>query len=210
MIGFLLVGVCVHAHDKIYFDICSGISKRIHPRVSLAIDEEIWGDSMITGNDTCFAIPINVTSWLTASPFFTYGTDQSNHHLYREYRYGSSITFTYKLKDWRFRFRSRLAMRDKEISSRRTFQARNRFEVRPPWKWTEYQIGPYAQYESYFENRPIHHGMDQFHAHRGILGLSANLSENIYVALFYIRHWARSGDEWAQSNILGTAFYLSY
>ncbi len=206
----LLCGIGASAHDILEFDFVTGLKKNVTPRLGFAFEEEFWGRNKISGNDTWFITSFAALPWFTIEPFYCYGTDQQDHHLYRENRYGANFVFSQKVKEWSFQYRSRWSLRDKEIEDHPYIRTRNRIRVRPPWSWTEYGISPYMQYESYFEDKQHMHGNDRFNAHRTAVGISANLTENIYFALFALRHWSRQGDEWQQKNLFGSCVYFTY
>ncbi len=115
-----------------------------------------------------------------------------------------NVTFKGKLFGLNVSDRSRLEYRNRE-KKEGVWRYRNKATVKLPFELTELKLKPYIADEIFV---PFNEG--NIDRNRLYAGVSLNMSKNIKADIFYLWQSSKSGKEWKDINVLGTAlkFYF--
>ncbi len=105
----------------------------------------------------------------------------------------------YKLED-----RSRLEYRHFDYQTD-SWQYRNKFTMKLPWKFTKIEIQPYLADEVF-----LNFFGTAFTKNRFFSGLGFNLTKNLKAEIYYLLQSSKSSGVWSDANVLGTKLKLVF
>lgn len=111
----------------------------------------------------------------------------------------------FKICDWKIKNRFRVELRyfDEDISGKDdTWRLRNKLSVKPPIKWTEWGITPYAADEIFYGEDDDGISRNRLYVGLGI-GHLFNL-EHVKGDIYYLWQYSDKGDDWETVNAIGT------
>jgi hypothetical protein len=121
-----------------------------------------------------------------------------------EYRPSATGTFVWNWGNFSLSDRNRMEYRDREASSN-TWRYRNRLMVRPPQKWTKFQIQPYFSGELLYQ-----FDVSSWDQYRLAAGLSSRISQLFKMDIYYMLKSSESYDDWTNTNIFGLKLGLVF
>lgn len=132
--------------------------------------------------------------------------EAADHYWSRESRPLAEATFIREPGGWRIADRNRFEWRDKEGQSG-YLRYRNRLQVVAPWKWTAWQIAPFASGEVNYEDSDALAASDRLNRTRWTAGLQMKPMKTLQLspALFYETN--KKNGEWTDlyTLLLGAA-----
>jgi len=85
------------------------------------------------------------------------------------------------------------------------WQYRNKFTIKPPWKFTKLEIQPYLSDETFFNFYGV-----AFTKNRFFSGLGMNITKNTKLELYYLLQSSKSKHRWSDVNAFGTKIKLAF
>ena len=117
------------------------------------------------------------------------------------------LTATLSLAKEGFSFESRNRLEYRHFDYKAdSWRYRNKFTLKPPWKFTKIQLQPLVSDEILFGFG----GTNQFNQNRFSAGLGMSLTKNIKAEIYYMLVTAKSAGTWVNSNVLGAKLKLSF
>ena len=183
-------------------------------------EENRFGEKSLDEVHAIIGLGIKPLDWLSFTPHYhsvyvrknaTGYAKASGHHLNhrweREDRTGIDVTPSYELRGWKFSDRNRVVWRNYE-DSRGFWRYRNRIQVNAPWKWTDWKINPYASWELFLDDGKAAKDVrknDKFDQWRFISGVSARLTKNVSLNVYYLLQEKKdTGDHnWSGNHVVG-------
>jgi hypothetical protein len=144
------------------------------------------------------------SEWFGLEINYRYIDEDSGSGWNTEHRPSVTGTFNWNWGKVRLTNRNRIEYRDREASSN-TWRYRNRLLIRPPQKWTKFQIQPYFSGELFYQ-----FSVTSWNQYRLRAGLDSKLTELLQLDIYYMLLSSESGDDWSNSNILGLNLGLAF
>lgn len=119
--------------------------------------------------------------------------------------YGMATLF-WEALGFKFDDRSRLEYRHFDYQTD-SWRYRNKFNIKFPWKFTRLQIQPFLGDEILMDLNGITLNQNRLYA-----GLGVNVTKNIRGEIYYLWQSTKSSStgRWADTNVLGTKFKISF
>ena len=138
-----------------------------------------------------------LSEWFRFGVNYRYIEEDSGSGWNTEHRPSATGTFSWKWGKLSLSDRNRMEYRDREASGN-TWRYRNRLMIRPPQKWTRFEIQPYFSGELLYQ-----FNVSSWNQYRLAAGLASRLSQSFKMDLYYMLKSSESNDDWENTNILG-------
>ncbi len=197
------------ASDNILYWFNAQFEAHITQNLKVEGEQALWyNDDRLYLQETIFMLELDAFDWLSVGIGDRLVDEkkmkEGKLRWCYEHRPTFDLTFKHEYKGFRFDMRNRLEYRDKEATRRNYMRYRGRFRTRTPWKWTSWNISPYASWEMYIEDEPSLAKGDMFNKSRSIIGLSMLPAEHLQVSLFYLLlHERNAGSGWQPIHVPG-------
>lgn len=133
----------------------------------------------------------------------------SGHYWQVEHRPLADFMFT--VTAWLITIEERLRVEYRQIENQDAFfRYRNRLRLRPPWKWTEYELRPWVAWEGYYEDNPSWPPGERLNRHRLFIGLDALIDSKIKTGGYYYYEYVLLNGEWGYNNEIGLEISMAY
>jgi Protein of unknown function (DUF2490) len=114
-------------------------------------------------------------------------------------------TLLWDLAGFKFDDRNRLEYQHFDYKDD-TWRYRNKFTVRAPWKFTEFEIQPYLSDEIFI----LFDDGQRLNMNRFSVGLSMSFTKNLKGEIYYLLQDTKSSVKWSAANVLGTKLKLAF
>jgi hypothetical protein len=142
--------------------------------------------------------------WFSYGINYRYIDEDSGSGWKTEHRPYGTGTFYWKWGNVSLADRNRLEYRDREAKSN-TWRYRNRTMLKPPQKWTGFQIQPYFSGELFYQFNE-----SSWNQYRLAAGLASRLMNLLKLNIYYMLKSSKSNDDWTNTNILGLNLGLAF
>lgn len=153
---------------------------------------------------THLELKYKVNDWFEIAPanrqvYELYTKSTTEDDWYTEYRPMLNGTINWKWADWKFSNRARIEYRMYDINKDDVWRFRDKIVLKSPWKWTPLEINPFISGEIFItENK------DGIYRNRLYAGVGMKLFEHVKGEVFYLWQTEDKGDEWKDTNVIGT------
>ena len=201
--------VQAEASDNIRYWFDAQFEAHLAKNLKVKGEQELWyDDDRLYLQETIFMLEFDAFDWLSAGIGDRLVDEKKMKdgklRWCYEHRPTFDLTFKHEYEGFRFDMRNRFEYRDKEAARRNYMRYRGRVRARTPWKWTAWNISPYASWEMYIEDEPSLSTGEMFNKSRSIVGLSMHPAEHLHVSLFYLLLHERHADSgWQPLHVPG-------
>lgn len=184
-----------------------GIKGDLTEKLGASLDVDFrWGDnaSEYYYQATQLGLGYEVCDWFEIGPAYreTFTLDtktKTEDDWFSEHRPMLNGTIKWKWADWKFSDRARIEYRMFDIDKDDVWRFRNQITLKSPWKWTGLGINPYISDEIF-----IQEDSDGINRNRVFVGVSLKLFEHVQGEVYYLWQTDDTGDEWKDTNVIGT------
>lgn len=121
----------------------------------------------------------------------------------KENRISVEGTFKFWYEDFKLSNRHRISHRD--ISGKKSWRYRSKLKISRPTKIASVPIKPFISDEIFYDSIP-----DKLNQNRFSIGFSKQITKNAELEIYYLLKSKRTGKDWAEVNVLGTTFGISF
>jgi len=144
--------------------------------------------------------------WLDLTPTYHHAYSRANNgKLSHEDRLFFDTTFKWKAMGLKFSDRNRMELRNFDIRPDHVFRYRNEFMISKVVDFMGTKVVPFISDEIWYDLTD--HEADFNWA---TIGVSKKLTKNLIVSLFYRLESFKTGEDWSETNFIGTGIVLSY
>lgn len=132
-------------------------------------------------------------------------TKEEEEDWYAEHRPMLNGTVNWKWGDWDFSNRARIEYRMYDIDKDDVWRFRDKITLKSPWKWTALKINPFVSDEVF-----IQEDKDGIYRNRLYIGVGMKFFEFLKGELFYLWQTEDKGDNWIDTNVIGTKIKIAF
>jgi len=137
-----------------------------------------------------------LTEWFKLGFNYRYIESDSSSGWNYENRVHVNGQFYWQWGDYSFFDRNRLEYRDREANEN-TWRYRNKLTMRPPLKWTKFEIQPYVAGEVLYSTN-----VSSWDQYRLMAGLGSRPTDLFRISLYYMFISKENSDDWIDTNVL--------
>ena len=145
-----------------------------------------------------------LTEWFKLSFNYRYIESDSSSGWNYENRPHVTGQFYWQWGTFSFSDQNRFEYRDREASEN-TWRYRNKLTMKPPLKWTEYDIQPYAAGEALYSTK-----ISSWNQYRLTAGFDSKPADLFIINLYYMFMSTEKSDGWSDTNVLGLILNLVF
>lgn len=142
--------------------------------------------------------------WLELTPAYQYGLNKQDAGDWdHENRFLFDVTLKWKAAGLKFQDRNRMEWRFFDIRPDSTYRYRNEFKISKPVEFMGMKFTPYISNEIWYDLSG-HSAQINWAA----AGVSKKIMDNVLLSVFYRLESFKTGNDWSESNFIGTTIIL--
>lgn len=205
----LITVTSVYAYDDGDFQVWNTDVEefKIDKNSKIALEEEFrWGDN---ANDFYYhhydaAIIYGVNKYFDVGLGYRQVYEKKSGDFKEENQPNLNAAVKWEFLGYKLEDRSRLEYRHFDYQTD-SWQYRNKFTMKLPWKFTRIEIQPYLADEVF-----LNFDGTAFTKNRFFSGLGLNLTKNLKAEIYYLLQSSKSAHKWTDANVLGTKIKLLF
>jgi len=184
------------------------ISKKISDDWIVSLEQEFrWGDNANNSyyNHSDLGVTYSgIAKWLDLGLNYRHIHEKKNDRWKVENRPHLNATAKWKLLEVGFSNRGRLEYRNRDDVDN-YWRYRNKFSIKPPFKFTKFEIQPYAAGEIFYN-----FNVGTLNRNRLYGGIGFKIIKNLKGEIYYLWQWTEKSDKWYDINVLGSKLKLFF
>ncbi|MFH0826867.1 MAG: DUF2490 domain-containing protein [Candidatus Omnitrophota bacterium] len=206
---FVILNVRAYAYDDGDFQVWStfGEEVKISQDLKVALEEEFrWGNdaSDFYYQHYDLGVSYNLKKWLGVGGGYRHILNKVRGDFKVENAPYLTATLNWRLGEFKFDSRSRFEYQHFDYQAD-TGRYRNKFTIKLPLKFTEFEIQPYLADEIFlnFQN-------ETFNRNRFYAGFGMNLTKDLKAEIYYLLQSSRSQNKWSDLHAFGSKLKFSF